>query len=117
MGIYANKAEIARFFGITSPTVSKRVKGIEEEIKAGTYWKRLQDRNLRKTVPPFDVEESYKYCLEGERKRPIGVVMGGPVEKKKMWNIKITENEMLSLYGTKKEAYLRAEELSGEVIS
>lgn len=84
---YANKAEIGRCFGISQPTVYHRVAGIEEEIKKGRYnryaiadnlisiavfadyskyHKRLNDRNLRKTVPPFNMAEALAY-LEPER--------------------------------------------------
>ena len=35
--MYVNKAELSRCFGISPPTVYKRVAGIEEEIKKGRY--------------------------------------------------------------------------------
>lgn len=83
---YATKAELGRCFSISQPTIAKRVAGIEEEIKRGRYnryaiadglisiavfadyskyHKRLNDKNLRKTVKPFDLREALTY-LEAE---------------------------------------------------
>jgi hypothetical protein len=83
--MYANKTEIARVFGVSTPTVYKRIKGIEQEIGSRynryalldglvsievyadyeKYHKRLNNRNLRKTVPPFDMAEARAYLTEG----------------------------------------------------
>lgn len=86
---YSTKAELSRCFGVSVPTVYKRVAGIEEEIKKGRYnryaiadnlvsipvfldyakyHKRLNDKNLRKTVPPFDEFEAMEYLKEVEEK-------------------------------------------------
>lgn len=83
--MYVNKAELSRCFGVSPPTVYRRVAGIEEEIKKGRYnryaiadglvsvavfvdytkyQKRLNDRNLRKTVPPFNMQEAMEYLKE-----------------------------------------------------
>lgn len=83
---YASKAEIGRCFGVSQPTVYKRVEGIKEEIKKGRYnryaiadglisiavfadyskyHKRLNDKNLRRTVKPFNLQEALTY-LEPE---------------------------------------------------
>ena len=82
---YMTKAELARCFGISPPTVYKRVAGIEEEIKRGRYnryaiadglisiavfvdyekyHKRLNDKNMRKTVPPFSMFEALQYLVD-----------------------------------------------------
>lgn len=81
---YATKSQIARIFGVTPPTVYSRVEGIRKEIGKRynryaicgnlislavyadyeKYRKRLADKNLRKTVPDFDMAESKRY-LEG----------------------------------------------------
>ena len=82
--MYATKASIARLFGVTQPTVYKRVKGIENEIGKRynryaicdnlislavyvdyeKYHKRLADKNLRKTVPDFNMAEARRYLEE-----------------------------------------------------
>ncbi len=82
--MYANKSTIAKVFGVTTPTVYKRVVGIEEEIGKRynqyalldnlvsievfadyqKYRRWLKDRNLRKVVPPFSMEEAREYLLE-----------------------------------------------------
>ena len=81
---YATKAQIARIFRVTPPTVYSRVEGIKQEIGKRynryaicenlislavyadyeKYRKRLADKNLRKTVPPFDMEEAKRYLEE-----------------------------------------------------
>lgn len=83
---YATKAQLGKIFGVTFPTVQSRVEGIKEEMGPGKrynryaicgnlisiavyadyekYRKRLADKNLRKTVPEFDMYEARKY-LEG----------------------------------------------------
>ena len=82
---YMNKSDIARIFGISLPTVYKRVAGIEEEIKKGRYnqyaiaenliniavfvdyfkyYKRLKDKNLRRTVPDFNLHQALEYLME-----------------------------------------------------
>lgn len=87
--LYANKSEIARFFGISRYTVYDRVKGIEREIQEGrygrhaisdglvnkavfldynTYHKSLEDKLLRKYVPPFDIRECMEYINEMDRR-------------------------------------------------
>ena len=87
MGVYANKSDTARFFGISRNTVYKMIEGIETEIERGRYArcaiaeglnnkavfldymvnrKRLNDKNLRRTVPEFDMKKCYEYCLEKE---------------------------------------------------
>lgn len=97
MKSYMNKTELARCFGISSTTVYKRLAGIEEEIKKGRYnryaiaeglisaavfadyakyYKRLEDRNLRKTVPAFDINEARTYLLEMEGKTPVAAGNG-----------------------------------------
>lgn len=79
---YATKAELGRCFSISQPTVAKRVKGIEQEMKRGRYnqyavadglisiavfadyskyHKRLNDKNLRRTVKPFCLREALEY--------------------------------------------------------
>lgn len=83
-GIYRTKAEIARLFRVSPPTVNSRVAGIQEEIGKRynryaiceklislavyidyeKYHKRLKDKNLRKTVPPFDMTEAKRYLEE-----------------------------------------------------
>ena len=91
MKSYMNKAELSRCFGISPGTVYKRVSGIEEEIKRGRYnryaiadglvsaavfadyakyYKRLNDRNLRRTVPVFSKDEAKEYLMEMEGKVP-----------------------------------------------
>lgn len=87
--MYATKAEIARLFGVSPPTVYNRVAGIEQEIGKRynryaicdklislavyvdfeKYHKRLADKNLRKTVPEFNLYEAKKYLEEMEDKQ------------------------------------------------
>lgn len=82
--MYANKTEIARIFGVSPPTVYSRVAGIREEIGKRynpyaildnlvsievyadyeKYHKRLNHKNLRKTVPPFSMAEAREYLVE-----------------------------------------------------
>lgn len=83
---YAKKAELSRIFDVSTPTVSKRVAGIKKEIESGRYnryaiaddlisvavfadyskyQKRLEDKNLRKTVPDFNMMEALAY-LNGD---------------------------------------------------
>ena len=84
MPMYATKASIARIFGVTQPTVYSRVAGIQKEIGKRynryaicdnlislavyadyeKYHKRLADKNLRKTVPDFDMIEAGRYLEE-----------------------------------------------------
>lgn len=85
MKMYITKAELSICFGVSPPTVYKRVAGIEEEIKKGRYnryaiadglvsvavfvdymkyQKRLNDKKLRKTVPPFNMQEALEYLQE-----------------------------------------------------
>lgn len=78
---YARKADIARLFRVALPTVYRRVAGIEAEIGQRynefaiidelislavyadyeKYHKRLKDKNLRKTVPDFDMGKALTY--------------------------------------------------------
>lgn len=74
-GLYANKSDIARFFGISRQTVYKHLAGIEREMKSGRYsqyaiadglvskavmldyirnHKALESSKLRKYVPQYD---------------------------------------------------------------
>lgn len=82
--VYANKVTIASIFHVTRQTVYRRVLEIEKEIGRRynryailndlvsievyadyeKYHKRLKDRNLRKTVPPFDMAEAREYLME-----------------------------------------------------
>ncbi len=82
--MYVNKSEMARVFGISPTTVYARIAGIEAEIGKRynryaildglvavevfadyiKYRKRLNDKNLRKTVPPFSMEEARLYLME-----------------------------------------------------
>lgn len=82
--VYATKAELARMFGLSPPTIYSRVAGIQQEIENGRYnryaiadglisvaafidyekyHKRLADRNLKKTVPPFSMQEAMEYLM------------------------------------------------------
>lgn len=91
--MYANKKSLANLFGISYPTVYRRVEGIEEEMGKGKrynryaicdglvsvavfadyekYHRRLTDKNLRKTVPPFDMDEASAYIIEKAREGKI----------------------------------------------
>lgn len=75
---YMTKANLSRCFGVSLPTVYRRLEGIQEETKRGgryngysvfeddglisiavfadylKYHKRLGEKNLRRTVPDFD---------------------------------------------------------------
>ena len=82
--MYANKTTIAKVFRISRQTVWHRQQEIEQEIGKRynryaildgllsievfadyeKYRKRLRDRNLRKTVPPFSMEEAREYLQE-----------------------------------------------------
>ena len=85
--LYSTKADIGRIFNLSRPTVYRQVEGIKTEIEAGRYNKyaisddrisiavfadymkyrlRLKDRNLRKTVPPFNLQEALTYLLPEE---------------------------------------------------
>ena len=81
--MYANRKNLAKLFGITTQTVYRRVKGIEELIGERykqyavldnmvsvavfadyeKYHVRLQDKNLKKYVPPFDLKEAGAYIF------------------------------------------------------
>jgi len=81
---YENKTDIAKTFHISVPTVYRRVQGIEQEIGKRynryaivdnlislavfadyqKYHRQLENKNLRKYVPPFDVQEAWKYLEE-----------------------------------------------------
>lgn len=84
--MYATKTEIARMFKISTPTVYSRVAGIEKEIGKRynkyaiceklvsiavyldyeKYHKLLEDKNLRKAVPPFNAAEAKEYLINME---------------------------------------------------
>ncbi len=79
--MYANKADLARIFGISSMTVYRRVAEIEKEVGKRynnyaildnlisvavfadyeKYRKHLADKNLRKYVPLFEMSEAERY--------------------------------------------------------
>lgn len=85
---YRNKTDIAHIFGVSNPTVYRRVEGIKKEIgkrynqyaildnliSLAVYadyeknHKKLENRNLRKWVPPFDMYEAMMYLEEVERR-------------------------------------------------
>lgn len=77
--VMMRRDDLAKYLGISAPTVDARCKEMEEEIKRGRYSERvitklggiklinylafcdflhyrdrLQNKNLRKTVPPYD---------------------------------------------------------------
>ncbi len=82
--MYANKSEISKVFGISPSTVYRRIEGIEAEIGKRynryaildnlvsievfadyqKYNKRLIDKNLRKSVPPFNMADARTYLVE-----------------------------------------------------
>ena len=82
--MYAKKTTIAKVFHISRQAVWHRQQEIEQEIGKRynryaildgllsievfadyeKYRKRLRDRNLRKTVPPFSMEEALEYLQE-----------------------------------------------------
>ena len=82
--MYATKADLARIFGVTPPTVYSRVAGIEAEIGKRynkyaiidnlvsiavyadyeKYKRMLADKNLRKHVPIFDINDAERYLDE-----------------------------------------------------
>lgn len=84
--MYANKSEISKVFGISPSTVYRRIEGIEAEIGRRynryailesnnlvsievfadylKYNKRLADKNLRKSVPPFNMADARAYLVE-----------------------------------------------------
>ena len=86
--MYRNKTDIAHIFGVSNPTVYRRVEGIKKEIGKRynryaiidnlislavyadyeKYHKRLENKNLRKIVPPFDMYEARMYLEEVERR-------------------------------------------------
>ena len=81
--MYANKTNLAKLFGVSVPTVHRRVQGIEKLI--GTrynryailenltsvavyadyekYHRQLEDKRLKKYVPPFDSKEAGTYMF------------------------------------------------------
>lgn len=81
--MYATKAQLSRIFGVTVQTVHSRVKEIQKEIGKRynryaicenlisvavyadheKYRKLLADKNLRKAVPPFDMEDAEAYII------------------------------------------------------
>lgn len=83
--MYANKSDISKIFGISPSTVYRRIEGIETEIGKRynkyaildnlvsievfadylKYNKYLANKNLRKTVPPFNMADARTYLTEG----------------------------------------------------
>ncbi len=81
--MYANKKNLATLFGVTTQTVHRRVKGIETLIGERynqyavldnlvsvavyadyeKYHTRLEDKNLKKYVPPFDMKAAGAYIF------------------------------------------------------
>lgn len=79
--MYANKANIAKIFDLSYSTVKAREKGIRKEIGKRyneyaiigkliniavfadyeKYREMLEDKNMRRYVPEFDVSEASKY--------------------------------------------------------
>lgn len=79
--MYAKKMDIAREFGMSYQTVFRRVEGIRKQIGKRyneyaivgrlvskevfvdyeKYHESLEDRNLRKYVPPFDIYRARQY--------------------------------------------------------
>lgn len=85
--LYLSKSGIARLFNMCRPTVYKNVEGIEEQMKLGRYnqyaildnkiniavfadylkyKKRLNDKNLKKYVPPFNLQLALVYLQPEE---------------------------------------------------
>lgn len=82
--MYANKSDIAKIFFLSPSTVYRRIEGIEAEIGKRynryaildnlvsievfadyqKYNKRLTDKNLRKSVPPFNMADARTYLVE-----------------------------------------------------
>ncbi len=87
--MYATKAEIARMFKVSSPTVYSRVEGVKKEIGKRynkyaildnmisiavyidyeKYKKMLADKNLRKYVPEFDKSAAEQYISRTKSKK------------------------------------------------
>lgn len=79
--MYANKVSIAKIFDLSYSTVQEREKGIRKEIGKRyneyaiigkliniavfadyeKYREMLKDKNMRKYVPEFDINEASKY--------------------------------------------------------
>lgn len=93
-GLYANKSDIARFFGISRQTVYKHLAGIEREMKSGRYSqyavvygliskavmldyirnrKALENPKLRKYVPQYNEYAA----IQSVGGHPIGIRIGG----------------------------------------
>ena len=86
--MYRNKTDIAHIFVVSNPTVYRRVEGIKKEIGKRynryaiidnlislavyadyeKHHKMLENKNLRKIVPPFDMYEARMYLEEVERR-------------------------------------------------
>lgn len=85
MGLYCNRSEAARFFGISRTKLYTLLGGLEKEIKAGRYGdysmpenlvnkavlvdymryrKALNDRKTRPFVPPYNPLEAMKAVIE-----------------------------------------------------
>lgn len=84
--MYANKADIAKIFGISVNTVYRRLEEIETEMGKGKryneyaildnlvsievfadytkYRKWLNSKNLRKNIPPFNMADAREYIVE-----------------------------------------------------
>lgn len=81
--MYANRKNLAALFGVTTQTVYRRAKGIEALIGERynqyaildnlvsvavyadyeKYHTRLEDKNLKKYVPPFDMKAAGAYIF------------------------------------------------------
>lgn len=77
--MYANRKNLAALFGVTTQTVYRRVKGIEAligerynqyavldnlvSVAYEKYHTRLEDKNLKKYVPPFDMKAAGAYIF------------------------------------------------------
>lgn len=85
--MYATVTDLSRIFGVTRPTVYDRLKGIESEIgkrygkyaiignlvSIGVYadYEKYRDilanKNHRKYLAPFDINEAERYIKEVEK--------------------------------------------------
>ena len=81
--MYANKSELSRLFDVSRATVYRRVQGIEKLIgdrynayailenlvsvavfaDYSKYHTRLEDKNMKKYVPPFNIKEAGAYIF------------------------------------------------------
>lgn len=81
--MYANKSELSRLFDVSRATVYRRIQGIEKLIgdrynayailenlvsvavfaDYSKYHTRLEDKNMKKYVPPFNIKEAGAYIF------------------------------------------------------